>query len=142
MLRQTSKHLKLVLIFLLVSIFSCSPIEMGKRIAGTSIEALEKEKEGRFSRISPQNLPDSYAFTVNILKSRYICIYLENEEEGYLVAMGFDRIFPRCINTTEVAFFFKEVDENQTRIDVVSFNRELAQFVSRLLFEKLEKEAP
>ena len=136
------KLIILLLVFLSPIVSACSPIKMAKRVAGTSAEALEKEEEGRFSFIFLRNLPDSYAATKKILKEKQVTIYLENEEEKYLVAMGFDRLFPRSINTTEVGIFFQEKDDDETQIDVVSFNRDLAQFGYKLLSEQNNHQAP
>lgn len=128
-----------VLFFLILLPVACSPVEMGRRIAGTSIEALKAEKKGRFSGIALAGKEDTYDGVMTVLEDQELYIYLESFDSGYLTAMWFDRIFPRCLDTTEVGFFFYEDGPGQTRIDVVSLNSELALFAAELVFEELHQ---
>ena len=128
-----------ILLCLVLVTTACSPIEMGRRIAGTSIQALEEEEKGRFSGIALAEVEESYDAVYAVLEDQRLYIYLDSPEDGYLIAMWFDRIFPRCINTTEVGFFFKEESPGRTKIDVVSLNSNLASFAAELVFEELNR---
>ncbi|MEA1928062.1 MAG: hypothetical protein U9N73_07625 [Candidatus Auribacterota bacterium] len=133
------KKIWLMTICLPAMIIACSPIEMGRRVAGTSIQALEEEEKGRFSGIALAEVDESYDAVFTVLQEQGLYIYLENPEDGYLTAMWFDLIFPRCIDTTEVGFFFTEENPGRTKIDVVSLNSELARSAAELVFEELNQ---
>jgi len=129
----------LIIICLGLLVQACSPIEMGRRVAGTSIQALEKEEKGRVAGIVLAGMDESYAAVKAVLKDRLLYIYLDTPDKGYMTAMWFDRLFPQCIDTTEVGFFFKESGPGRTRVDVVSLNSELARFAAEMLFEALDQ---
>ena len=100
---------------------------------------MEEEEKGRFSGIALAEVEESYDAVYAVLEDQGLYIYLESPEDGYLTAMWFDLIFPRCIDTTEVGFFFKEESPGRTKIDVVSLNSELASFAAELVFEELNR---
>jgi len=133
------KKILLVIIATLIITISCSPVEMGRRAIGTSIQGLEEEEEGRFSGIALADVDETYDAVFTVLEDNGLYIYLDRRGSGYLTAMWFDRIFPRCIDTTEVGFFFKEETPGRTRIDVVSLNRELARLAAESIFEELNQ---
>ena len=128
-----------ILLCLALVASACSPIEMGRRIAGTSIQALEEEEKGRFSGIALAEVEESYDAVHTVLEDQGFYIYLDNLGKGYLTAMWFDLVFPQCIDTTEVGFFFKEEGPGQTKIDVVSLNSTLARSAAELVFEELNQ---
>ena len=128
-----------ILFCLSLFIMSCSPIEMGRRVIGTSIQGLEEEEKGRFSGIALAGVDETYDAVFAVLEDQDLYIYLDSRGSGYLTAMWFDRLFPRCIDTTEVGFFFKEESPGRTRIDVVSLNSDLARFAAELIFEELNQ---
>ncbi|MDP8213917.1 MAG: hypothetical protein RAO92_01075 [Candidatus Euphemobacter frigidus] len=128
-----------ILLGLFMLITACSPVETGRRIAGTSIKTLEEEEKGRFSGIARAGILKSYAAVKEILEEKDLYIYLDNPENGYLTAMWFNRIYPRCIDTSEVGFFFQEDGPGRTRIDVVSRNSSLARFAAEMVFEELNR---
>jgi len=53
--------------------------------------------------------------------------------------MRFDETFPRCGETTEVGFFFREEEPGVTRLEVVSRNRELALAVAERVFQDIDE---
>jgi len=133
------KIIYLILFFLLLFIISCSPVEMGRRVIGTSIQALEEEEKGRFSGIALADFDETYDAVFAVLEDQGLYIYLDSRGSGYLTAMWFDRRFARCLDTTEVGFFFEEETPGRTRIDVVSLNSDLARFAAELVFEELNQ---
>ncbi|GEM_PF-1062126 len=134
-MRITSK----ILLILVLVTTACSPIEMGRRVLGTSIQALEEEEKGRFSGIALAGVDESYDAVFAVLEDQGLYIYLDSPEKGYLTAMWFDQLFPRCIDTTEVGFFFEEEGPGRTKIDVVSLNSTLARSAAELIFEELNQ---
>ncbi|MDP8235607.1 MAG: hypothetical protein P9M08_04430 [Candidatus Erginobacter occultus] len=111
---------------------------MVRRTAGTSIQSLEEEEEGRYAGLVEAGFEESYEVLYDVLWEKEVYIYLDSHRRRYLVAMGFDRLFPRCIDTTEVGFFFQEEEPGLTRLEVVSLNRELALSVAEMVFEEID----
>ncbi len=118
---------------------ACGPTEMIRRTVGTSIQSLEKEEEGRYAGLVEAGFAESYDALYEVLREEEIYIQLERPRKRYLVAMGFDRVFPRCSDTTQVGFFFREEEPGLTRLEVVSTNRELALFAAELVFEGIDR---
>lgn len=123
----------------IITLAACGPAEMVRRTAGTSIRSLEKEEEGRYAGLVEAGFQDSYDALYDILQEEEIYIQLDSPRKRYLVAMGFDQVFPRCGDTTKVGFFFREEEPDLTRLEVVSTNRELALFVAELVFESIDR---
>ncbi len=125
--------------FLLIILLSaCTPAEMVRRTVGTSIQSLEEEEEGRYAGLVESGFAESYDVLYDVLWEKGVYIYLDSPHRRYLVAMGFDRVFPRCGATTEVGFFFREEEPGLTRLEVVSLNRELALSVAEMVFEEID----
>lgn len=124
---------------LMVILAGCTPAEMARRTLGTSIQSLEEEQEGRYAGIVEAGFEDSYDALHDVLSGLGVYIYLDSPHRRYLVAMRFDRILPRCGETTEVGFFFREEAPGATWLEVVSRNRELARSVAELVFAKIDQ---
>jgi len=133
---------RLIISGIIFLVAACSPIEGARRIAGTSIESLREEKKGRFAVDIPGNFLTAYVRVWEILEENGIYIYLSDEDEQYIIGMYFNNIFPRCLDTTEVGFFFAEKSSKETVVEVVSLNRSLAYYASRWLTERLEDPYP
>ena len=129
-------------IILMLLLAGCSPVEGVRRIAGTSIEALQEEQKGRFAIAIPHDFYWTASRVWDVLEENGIYIYLTDWEENYLIAMHFHNIFPRCIDTTEVGIFFKNDTGDCTIVEVVSQNRSLAKFVSVWLENRLNNPLP
>jgi len=125
-------------LLLSVTLASCTPAEMVRRTAGTSIQSLEEEEEGRYAGIVEAGFEESYDALYDVLYDLGVYIYLDSPAKRYLVAMRFNRVFPRCIDTTEVGFFFREEQPGLTRLEVVSLNRELALAVAERVFREID----
>lgn len=123
----------------IIALIACGPAEMVRRTVGTSIQSLEKEEEGRYAGLVEAGFEDSYAALSGVLREEEIYIQLERPRKRYLVAMGFDRVFPRCADTTKVGFFFREEEPDLTRLEVVSTNRELALFAAQMVFAGIDR---
>ncbi len=119
-------------------IVACSPVEMGRRVIGTSIQSLEEEEKGRFSGIVLAGFDESYAALIEVLEEKQLYIYLDRPGSRYVTAMWWNRVYPRCVDTTEVGFFFKEEGPDRTRLDVVSLDSELARFAAEMIFEAID----
>ena len=126
-------------VILMMILGACTPAEMVRRTAGTSIQALEEAEEGRYAGIVEAGVEDSYDVLYAVLSDLGVYIYQGSPRRGYLVAMRFDRILPRCGETTRVGFFFREKGPGATRLEVVSLNPELARSVAELVFGKIDQ---
>ncbi len=123
----------------MIILIACSPAEMVRRTVGTSIQSLEKEEEGRYAGLVEAGFADSFDALYDVLREEEINIQLKRPRKRYLVAMGFDQVFPRCGDTTKVGFFFREEAPDLTRLEVVSTNRELALFAAQMVFEGIDR---
>ena len=136
---QDTRITVFISLMLIGALAACTPAEMVRRTVGTSIESLEEEQEGRYAGIVEAGFEDSYDALYDVLSELGVRIYLDSPHRRYLVAMDFDRILPRCVDTTEVGFFFREEGPGITRLEVVSLNRELALSVAELVFRKIDE---
>ncbi|MEA3485378.1 MAG: hypothetical protein U9R03_01580 [Candidatus Aerophobetes bacterium] len=115
------------------------PVEVTKQIIGISTKSLEKEQPGGESKVFDCNYNFCYEETLEVLKEMGVYVFLENKKEHSIIAMNFDKIFKKCINTTEVGIFFKEMENEQTKIDVTCANPNLVKFASEEIFSRLKK---
>jgi len=99
-------------------------------VAGTSLSRLRAEQEGRFSYRLPLDRDSAFSLLTEVAGSLEVYEYLSDRDEGYLVTMGYDRMFPACIDTTEVGFFLSAASGRETDLKIVSLNHALARFVS------------
>jgi len=97
--------------------------------AGTSLSRLRAEEKGRFALDLPLDSAAAFALVTSVVGEIRVTQYLSDFEDGYLVTMGYQRIFPSAIDTTEVAFFFTPAAAS-TRLEIVSLNNALSRFVA------------
>ncbi len=141
-MNKTLPDIRIIVVAFLLAIsclWACTPSEMFRRTMGTSIEALEEEKERRYAGLVEADFEESYDALYDVLFGLGVHIYLDRPGDRYLVAMKFNRIFPRCGETTEVGFFFGEEEPGLTRLEVVSPNRELARFAAERVFSEIDR---
>lgn len=119
-------------LLILLSVFfvsSCAVLDYPKRIAGYSIKNFEQEQKGRFSL--DVNLPSKKAYNkCNLfLFENNIQTNFKSDKKLYVVASKFSLIYEYTLDSTEVAFFVSEIDETNSKVEVVSNNSRLAKFV-------------
>ena len=125
--------------FLLAVLFSgCSPARIFHAFMGTDIRFLRRLED---RNVSEFKIGKELAFsrTIAILRDMHARIFLQDPRRDYLVAIGFDKVYPRCVDTTEVGVFFTG-DAANTRIVVKSLNVHLEKFVAGKLFEEVMKD--
>ena len=129
-------------ILLLAIIFcmsSCAVLDYPKRIAGYSIANFENEQDGRFSfdcDLEPRkayNKCNLFIFENNLQTN------FKSDKKLYVVASKFTLIYEYTLDSTEVAFFVYETENNKSKIDVVSNNSRLAKFVYDKMIEYMKK---
>ena len=125
-------------IVFIISVLFCSCaslLDIPKKVAGYSISHFEAETDGKFEFDS--NLPAKKAYNKcnlfifeNNLKTNF-----KSDKKLYVVASQFSLIFENCLDSTDVGFFVYPIDDNSSKIEVVSNNSLLAKFVYNKLVE-------
>lgn len=130
------------LIFMIIFFTGCSPIGVVRGFIGIRIDHLNRY-EHRYS--STYNINDEKAYNRLLLyfkDDEYVFVYSKKYNKA-IYARGFDNLFSPSIDTTDVGFFFTKVNDDAVRIEVVSFNHELAQFldmeiIKTIVLDKIE----
>ena len=116
----------------------CSPFEFSRLLgAGTKVF---KEQGKVYSKTFDKDFFSCYKQITRGLKEMNASAYRGSRKQGFLVVNGFNQAFIQCDRATEVAIFFIESDKLKTKVEVVSFNYSLAEFVASKLFGSLEGE--
>jgi len=115
------------------------PVEVTKQIMGVSIKSLKEEQIGGESKVFNYDYNFCYEKTLEVLREMGVYVFQKNKGEHYIVAMNFDKIFKKCINTTEVGIFFEEMENKRTKIDITCGNLHLVKFASEEIFSRLKK---
>jgi len=61
-----------------------------------------------------------------------------SQKEGFLITNNFNKVFPQCNTSTEVAIFFTELSKSKIQVEVSSLNYSLAEFAASKIFNCLE----
>lgn len=103
-----------------------------------SVDNLRVRTEGRFS--GEFDMPYSQCFNKAILvvKGLKAEIFHKNINDGSIGADKFDVSFPKCLDATELGIFITKETPGKTKIDVVSKNSELSEFVFKQIYSKLK----
>ena len=132
-----SKILILSMVFslcLMVSLTGCGTIkETTKCIAGVSTKALEKGRKSAIKKAFNYDYFTCYTKTLEILKRLNAYIYTQDIKKQIIA------IYVSQSDTTPVGFFFKEIDQNTTQIEVSSPSTYAKEYFSAKLFSALEK---
>lgn len=118
---------------------SCAVLDYPKRIAGYSIANFENEQNGRFSFDCDLEPRKAYNKCNLFLFENNIQTNFKNDKKLYVVASKFTLIYEYTLDSTEVAFFVYETENNKSKIDVVSNNSRLSKFVYNKLVEYMQK---
>ena len=114
---------------IIFSMSSCAVLDYPKRIAGYSIANFEDEQDGRFSFNCDFEPRKAYNKCNLFLFENGIQTNFKSDKKLYVVASKFTLIYEYTLDSTEVAFFVYEIEDNKSKIDVVSNNSRLAKFV-------------
>lgn len=119
----------------LLFLVGCSPFEFA-RLLGTGTRPF---KEGRtYSKIFEKDLYTSYDEVILILRKMGTRFIRGRRDKGFIVSSNFNDYYRFCIESTEVAVFFNELEKNKTRVKVASLNYSLAEFIAQQVFNGLE----
>ena len=129
-------------VLMLITIFfmsSCAVLDYPKKIAGYSIKNFETEQDGRFSFNSDLEPKKAYNKCNLFLFENNIQTNFKSDKKLYVVASKFTLMYEYTLDSTEVAFFVYETENNKSKIDVVSNNSRLAKFVYDKLVDYMQK---
>ena len=110
----------------------------GCALFGSGVQGLRAIKEAHM-KVFDKDPASCYELTAKAL-SNWKAVIFQYRKNDYIVAMEFESVFKNCINTTELGIFFTQTAPNKTEVKVTSLNYNLSRFISRNLFNYIEKE--
>ena len=126
----------LILLIMCLFLFSsCTVLDYPKRVAGYSIANFENETEGRFSLDINLSAKKAYNKCNLFIFEKHLKTNFKSDKKLYVVASQFSLIFENCLDSTDVGFFIYEIDDNSSKVEVISNNSMLAKFVYNKLIE-------
>ena len=141
MLKKGNKQFVLVLLFMVLNLYGCAAIKEGARgFFGISTKVLEEGRKEAFSKSFNYGYADCFEKTKQVLLEKYSYIYAGDLKQRMLA------VYVSAEDTTPVGIFFKEVDANNTLIEVSSPSTNAKEKISKRVFDrilgldKLEKE--
>lgn len=134
--RDISNGVKKIFLIFLLFFVSCSPLELS-RLFGAGTRCF-REQGKVYSRVFDMDFFSCYAQITQKLKEMRVSFRRGGRKEGFLVTAGFNKVFPQCNESTEVAIFFTEPGNFKTRVEVTSLNYALAEFAASKIFSYSE----
>lgn len=135
-------RLQIWLVILLAMVLvanACAPsLKLARGFLGISVDSLRNQTRGRFSAVCNASYHDCFTKTVALCKDMKADVFVQSEKERSIGASHFNSVFSDCLDATDVGIFFDPVSPGATRIDVVSSNSRLSEFVSEELTAKLK----
>lgn len=121
---------------------ACSVSSIRKEVTGLWVSDIEhaKNKFSKVIAITPSECVEKTGAIVMYTMRAYITGSLVNNTSGsyWIRAIKFDKFYPTCTDTTEVAILIKAKGRSKSRVEVFSDNKFLAEAVSNKLSELLE----
>ncbi len=113
--------------------------EVGKKLWGSSTEALEKARPQGKSQTFECSLSNCFDEGLKIIDSLEATVFKKDKRAGYIVAMNFQ--VKDVIDTTELGIFFTN-NENSTKVEITSLNPGLVEAVAPEFFSRLKEKFP
>jgi len=122
-----------------VIVIGCAAASLaGCAVIFADVGALRNIKAAH-AKVFDKDLASCYDLTTAAFP-RWQAIIFQKRYGDYIVGMEFDNFFRNCVDTTEVGIFFTAVASDKTEVKVTSPDYRLSEFVSRKLFEYIEKD--
>ena len=134
--RDISNGVKKIFLIFLLFFIGCSPLELS-RLFGAGTRCF-REQGKIYSKVFDTDFFSCYAQVTQKLEEMQVFPYRGGRKEGFLVVAGFNKIFPQCSKSTEVAIFFTELENFKTQVEVASLNYSLAEFAASKIFNRSE----
>ncbi len=129
-----SKLIILALSFVILT-SGCAAVNEGiKGFLGTSTRALEKARKDAAVKTFHYDYFSCFTKTLEILKHQGAYIYAQDIKK-HMIA-----IYVSEADTTPVGLFFKEIDKDNTQVEVSSLSIYAKEFIAAKVFSALEKE--
>ncbi len=124
---------KVLLIFIAFSLIGCARIqEAAKIVSGYSIKELEDKRSEAILKTLAFDYNTSFNKVKEGLEIRGCYIYVLDKKKHVIAA------YVSQEDTTPVGVFFKEIDPNNTQIEVASPSKDAKEFIAKKLFSVLE----
>ena len=124
----------LLLGYSLIGLLGCATIiEGAKGLAGISTRSLENARKDAITKNFDYDYSSCYAKTEEILKRMKAYIYAQSIKK-HMIA-----VYVSEWDTTPVGLFFKEIDANNTQVEVSSLSIYAKEFISGKVFSVLDK---
>ncbi len=124
----------LIFAFCIFNFVGCAEVwEGAKGITGVSTKALEDNRKAAITKAFNYDYFTCYTKSLDILKAMKAYIYTQSIKK-HMIA-----IYVSEWDTTPVGLFFKEIDKNNTQIEVSSLSTYAKEFISGELFPILDK---
>jgi hypothetical protein len=114
---------------------SCAVLDFPARFLGYSVQKFEDEKAIRYQRNFEVTKTDAFDRTLLIIKYLKARVTHKSFDKGYIVAFDFAISFKFTLDSTEAAFFIKELDDKTIQATVVSDNSLLARSLAEQFFQ-------
>jgi len=129
---------KVLMAIMIFSLTGCVVIDGGKETLKTMWGSSTKQLEAARANAIVKTYYYPYWEVVkgardSMLKKDYV-IFKEDEIRGYIVLMG----IKGSVNTTEVAVFFVEENDHQTRVEIASLSTNAKRIVAKNIFYDLD----
>lgn len=122
----------LVFVFCLLNFIGCATIMEGaKGIAGLSTKSLEDARKNASTQTFKCDYQSCYNKTLEILKEMAAYVYVRDKKKNLIA------IYVSTEDTTPVGLFFKEIDANNTQIEVSSPSTSAKEYIATKVFSKL-----
>lgn len=131
--RQKRLCLSVVGYWLLINLFGCTTIkEVTKGIVGVSTKAAEDSRKDALKKTFNYDYNTCYKRVKEILIEKEAYIYMQDLRKHMLA------VYVTKEDTTPVGIFFKEIDTQNTQIEVSSPSTFAKEFIGERLFLALE----
>jgi hypothetical protein len=128
----------LLVIIGILFIAGCSGLgNLPDYIAGTYVTQPGEGTAGRYIKTFDLPYPACFEKAQAALKGMGGSIRYKSRKKREILAWYFDKVYQRCIDTTKVGVYFKEITPGRTEVHVACGNYGLARFVADKLFAKL-----
>ena len=132
--RKEDEMLKFCIWFfsVIILISGCTTLEKGAReLMGTSTRTVEETRQDAIKEIFRFDFNTCYEKSKEILKDINTYIYAQKKEEKLIA------VFVTEVDTTPVGVFFKEIDANNTQVEVSSPSGYAKELIATKLFSRL-----
>ncbi|MFA5410988.1 MAG: hypothetical protein WC321_03905 [Candidatus Omnitrophota bacterium] len=118
--------------FYILNSCGCAAVSEGaKGIAGLSTRCLEEARQNSLTQAFKCDYKTCYDKSREILKEMDAYIYAQDKKKGMVA------VYVSSDDTTPVGLFFKELDEENTQIEVSSPSTYAKEFIATQLFSEL-----